>query len=217
MKKSKVLLLLVCAVLLVAASVLGTLAWLADESAVTNTFTVGQVDIKVDEAKVNPDGTVIPGADRVQENNYHLIPGKTYVKDPTMTVVKDSADSYVRMLLTINCMKEFDEIYSPEIANLTQIFDGYDSTVWNYVSTVRDDVTNTVTYEFRYHKVVKESDTDTVLEPLFTSITVPGEFDCNDMALIEDLKITVVGHAIQQSGFADASSAWVAFDAQMNP
>ena len=216
MKKSKVLLLLVCAVLLVAVSVLGTLAWLADESSVTNTFTVGQVDIVVNEADVNPDGTVIDGADRVQNNNYHLIPGKTYVKDPTMTVAKNSADSYVRMLLTVNCMDEFDSIYAPETADLTKIFNGYDSAAWHYVSEVRDDVTNTVTYEFRYKDIVKESDTDTVLEPLFTSITVPGEFDCDDMALIEDLEITVVGHAIQESGFANADAAWTAFDAQMN-
>jgi len=215
MKKSKVLLLLVCAALLVAVSVMGTLAWLTDKSAVTNTFTVGQVDIEVDEAEVDTNG-VPTGGDRVQTNNYHLIPGKTYVKDPTMTVVKDSADSYVRMLLTINCAKEFDTIYAPEVANLTTIFNGYDATVWHFAGVTRDDAANTLTYEFRYKDIVRESDADTVLEPLFTSLTVPGTFDGDDMKLIEGLQITVIGHAVQQSGFATENDAWAAFDAQMN-
>ena len=56
MKKSKVLVMTLCAVLLVATTVLGTLAYLTDRESVTNTFTVGQVDITVDEADVNVNG-----------------------------------------------------------------------------------------------------------------------------------------------------------------
>lgn len=41
--RSKALLLTLCAVLLVAASVLGTMAYLTSTDEVTNTFTVGQV------------------------------------------------------------------------------------------------------------------------------------------------------------------------------
>ena len=83
MKKSKVLITILCAVLLVTVSVLGTLAYLTSQDEVVNTFTVGKVNITLDEAAVNADGTEIAGADRVKENNYHLIPGQTYVKDPT--------------------------------------------------------------------------------------------------------------------------------------
>lgn len=55
--KSKALLLTLCAVLLIAASVLGTMAYLTSTDTVTNTFTVGKVEIKHDEAKVTTDGT----------------------------------------------------------------------------------------------------------------------------------------------------------------
>ena len=57
--QAKVLVAALCAVLLVVGSVMGTLAYLTDRQAVVNTFTVGNVDITVDEAPVTPDGEVI--------------------------------------------------------------------------------------------------------------------------------------------------------------
>lgn len=105
--KTKALLMSLCAVLLVAASVLGTMAYLTDRKDVKNTFTVGNVAIKLDEAKVddmgnlvkNQDGTL---ADRVTQNAYKLLPGHEYVKDPTVTVLTPSVASYVRMKVTFN-------------------------------------------------------------------------------------------------------------------
>jgi len=218
MKKSKVLVMILCAVLLVATTVLGTMAYFTDRESVTNTFTVGKVAITLDEAKVEPDGTPVTPAERTQDGNkYHLVPGQTYTKDPTMTVVKDSEESYVRMLVTINCAKEFDAIYAPAQADLTKIFNEYDGAVWLYEGETEDAANNTITYEFRYHETVKKADTDTPLNPLFTSITVPSTFDGDDMESIKDLKITVVGHAIQAATFDDADAAWAAFDGQNNP
>ena len=100
--KSKALLLTLCAVLLVAASVLGTMAYLTSTDTVTNTFTVGKVEIKLDEAKVTADGIPVEGAARVTENSYKLMPGNTYTKDPTVTVKAGSEESYVRMKVTFN-------------------------------------------------------------------------------------------------------------------
>lgn len=100
--KSKALLLTLCAVLLIAASVLGTMAYLTSTDTVTNTFTVGKVEIKLDEAKVNANGIPEEGAARVTANSYKLMPGTTYTKDPTVTVLKGSEDSYVRMKVTFN-------------------------------------------------------------------------------------------------------------------
>lgn len=121
--KTKALLMSLCAVLLVAASVLGTMAYLTDSMDVKNTFTVGNVAIKLDEAKVddmgnlvkNQDGTL---ADRVTQNAYKLLPGHTYVKDPTVTVLKPSVESYVRMKVTFNNATELIKICTdPEYAD----------------------------------------------------------------------------------------------------
>ena len=100
--KSKALLLTLCAVLLVAASVLGTMAYLTSTDTVTNTFTVGSVAIKLDEAKANPDGTLVEGADRVKGNAYKLLPGHTYNKDPMVTVLNGSEASYIKMTVTFS-------------------------------------------------------------------------------------------------------------------
>lgn len=100
--KSKALLLTLCAVLLIAASVLGTMAYLTSTAKVENTFTIGKVEIKLDEAKVNANGIPEEGAARVTANSYKLMPGTTYTKDPTVTVLKGSEDSYVRMKVTFN-------------------------------------------------------------------------------------------------------------------
>ncbi len=215
--KAKALILVLCAVVLVVGSVMGTLAYLTDRQAVVNTFTVGNVDIEVDEAPVNPDGTPIPGEDRVDGNEYHLIPGQTYTKDPTMTVKKGSEESYVRMMVTINCISELRAIFGQNFLPHEYI-DGKDNNIWVYESTVENG-DNTVTYEFRYYKTVDafEADDDIVLEPLFTSFTIPGEITGDQLATIADLEIKVEGHAIQIVSFDNDDAAWSAFDAQMAP
>ena len=211
----KVLLIFLCLAAIIGATIMGTLAWLTDKEIATNTFTVGKVDITVDEAKVNPDGTPVANADRVKENKYHLIPGQTYIKDPTMTVDKDSEEAYVRMLLTINHKSELDEIFAPGI-DLTTIFQGFDGSNWKHQGETL--VGNTVIYEFRYKETVKPNGSeDVVLDALFDSFTIPNTLDGDDLKKIENLTITVEGHAIQAAGFADADAAWAAFEQQVNP
>ena len=111
MKKFKALLVVACALLLVAASVFGTMAYLTSTDTVTNTFTVGKVAIKLDEAKVNTDGTPVANAERVKANEYKLLPGHTYTKDPVLTVKGGSEDAYVRLLVTINKASALKEVF----------------------------------------------------------------------------------------------------------
>ena len=217
MKRMKPLLLFLCAVLLVGVSVLGTVAYLTDQAEVKNTFTVGKVEITVDEAEVNLDGSLVTPPNRVTQNNYHLVPGGSYAKDPTMTVLKGSEESYVRMLVTVNCANELDAIFAATGGfAYDSILSGFDSTKWTYVGEASNVATNTITYEFRYKNAVKPTATENaVLEPLFTTVTIPAALDSSDMESIKDLEIIIIGHAIQKAGFNDEASAWAAFDAQM--
>lgn len=216
MKKFKILLLALCAVLLVVGSVLGTLAYLTAQDTVVNTFTVGKVDISLDETEVSTNGVPVEPTNRVKTNNYHLIPGQTYVKDPTVTVIKGSEESYVRMLVTLNCYKELKAIFGDGF--LPQYFvEGWNDSTWTSTRVVSEDpVANTATYEFRYYTTITPAnDANSVLAPLFTHITVPGTVTGEELATIASLKITVVGNAIQKSGFNTADEAWDAFDRQM--
>lgn len=214
--KSKALLLTLCAVLLVAASVLGTMAYLTDNKTVTNTFTVGQVKIKLDEAKVDENGKALTGekAERVKANSYKLMPGHTYTKDPMVTVLEGSEASYIKMTVTFSNAKELDDIFAPNGADMTKIFNGYDNTSWIYKGNTKDETKNTRTYEFWYKEAVGAPTADVALDALFDSITVPGTITNEQLATIEGMTITVNAYAIQADGFADAEAAWAAFKAE---
>ena len=210
--RSKALLLTLCAVVLVIATVFGTMAYLTSTDEVKNTFTVGSVNIKLDEAKANPDGSLVANADRVKANEYKLLPGHTYNKDPMVTVLSGSEPSYVKMTVTFSKANELDAIFAPDGANLTSIFNGYDATNWIGKGNTKDAAANTRTYEFWYKETVGAPTADVALDALFDSITVPGEITKEQLATIEGMTITVNAYAIQADGFANAEAAWAAFN-----
>lgn len=210
--RSKALLLALCAVLLVAATIFGTMAYLTSQDTVTNTFTVGKVAIKLDEAKANPDGSLVANADRVKANSYKLLPGHTYSKDPMVTVLSGSESSYVKMTVTFSMADELDAIFAPDGADMLKIFKGYDATNWIAKGNTKDETANTRTYEFWYKEAVAAPNGDVALDALFDSIIVPGEITGAQLATIVDMTITVNAYAIQADGFADAAAAWAAFN-----
>ena len=73
---------------------------------------------------------------------------------------------------------------------------------------------DTLTYYFYYKTPVAAPDGDVKLETLFDAVTVPGWVKGNQLAKLNDFKITVVAEAIQADGFTNADAAWAAFDAQ---
>ena len=206
MKKSIALVMM--AVLLVAASVMGTLAYLTSHDKVVNTFTVGTVNIKLDEAKANTDGSLVAGAARVKTNHYKLLPGHTYNKDPMVTVLAGSELSYIKMTVTFSKANELDAIFAPTGANLTSIFNGYDAANWIAKGNTKDAAANTRTYEFWYKETVSAPTADVALDALFDSITVPGTITNEQLATIEGMTITVNAYAIQADGSTDAADAW---------
>jgi len=222
--KRKALLLMMCAVLLVVASVFGTLAYLTDTEAVKNTFTVGRVGLSLDEAKVNemgePDGNNrwMPTTED-PEQEYYLLPGHSYTKDPTVTVDAGSENSYIRMIVTVSFQDALtDETLATE---LDTIFTGHDADKWvRNAKTVSPDG-KTITYEYRYYKTVYAYDDSgqemrQTLEPLFTGFTVPDIYDNEQIAVLDGMTIYVEAHAIQAAGFSGENAAWAAFDEQHN-
>lgn len=238
--KSKALLLTLCAVLLIAASVLGTMAYLTSTAKVENTFTIGKVEIKLDEAKVNADGIPEEGAARVQANSYKLMPGNTYTKDPTVTVKAGSEDSYVRMKVTFNNATKIialctDPEYADEVTGAENAFPlirmvkfvEANAAKWdgiipdNMVDTedmladakyfAYDAETDTLTYYFYYKATVSGAEGDVVLSVLFDTIKVPEWVTGEQLAKLNNFQITVIAEAIQAGSFADAADAWSHF------
>lgn len=209
----KAMLMTLCAIILVVATVFGTMAYLTSSDEVVNTFTVGNVAIKLDEAPVDGNGKATTG-DRVKANSYKLLPGHVYDKDPTVTLLAGSETSYVKMTVTFSKANELDAIFAPDGgANLTSIFNGYNAANWIAKGSTKDADANTRTYEFWYKEAVGAPTADVALDALFDSITVPGTITKEQLATIEGMTITVNAYAIQADGFANADAAWEAFSA----
>ena len=207
--KTNALALALCAVLLVVSTVFVTMAFLTDRDSVQNTFTFGQVGISLDEADVDANGEIEAGenrestAGRVHANEYHLIPGHNYVKDPTIHV-DDGSENCLLFVKLENGLK--DIIASKTIEEQMQ---GYG---WTLI-----DSTNNI---WAYNKVVAENEHIEV----FDEFTLTDNADVSNYATDKDAQgnvkggktIKVTAYAIQADGFVedttvspdDAKNAW---------
>jgi len=89
--KKKTIAGLMAFVLLIGAGVGVTLAYLNDKTeVVTNTFTVGKVDIDLYEHDLKENGELDPDKKVLGEDTYKIIPGNKQPKDPTVVVIADS-------------------------------------------------------------------------------------------------------------------------------
>ncbi len=188
--KTKALVLSLCAVLLVAVSVFTTIAYLQSSEKVTNTFTVGKVKITLDEAKVDQYGVEVEDAGRVRENAYKLIPGHTYVKDPTVHFEAGSEASYlfVKVENDLAAIEDDTKIADQITAN----------NKWSALEGV-DGV---------YYKSVPANDTNAAKD-----YVVFNTFKLKTDANVEGYgskTITVTAYAIQADGFDTATAAWEA-------
>lgn len=214
--KAKKTILIVAAMLLVAAlSIGGTLAYLtAKTDVVKNTFTVGNIQLKLDEAKVTFDedtDTWVAGDDRVTSNEYTRIkPADVLPKDPTVTVLAKSEDCYVRVFVTVKKASAIDSVL-PAGYDITKIFNGYDATKWTYVGTERVNVEDNSydrVYEFRYADAVAYSEKNQPLKAIFTEVVIPKDLTNENLEAISGFGIDVVAQAIQVGGFDDAAAAF---------
>lgn len=210
--KKKYLLFIFCAVLISFISVGITTAYLTSMKTEANVFTIGKVVITLDEAEVDELGNKISD-NRVNENKYHLMPGYTYLKDPTVTVKNGSNDAYVRILITINNIVELKAIYGEDFTP-NNIYSNWGKN-WIYFDK-KENEDKSITYEYRYKEVVSGINDEKKLEPLFNEFTIPGETKQSELESLEELNVKIIAQAIQKSGFENERDAWNSFAIQYN-
>lgn len=189
--KKKVILTVLCAVILVVGSVLGTMAYLTSKTATANnTFTVGNVSITLDEALVNDDGTVVTGDDaaRVTSNTYKLMPGHTYTKDPTIHVAPGSEACWL-------FVKVDNGIANIEDSSNTIASQMAKDSNWTLV--------NGQTNVYAYKSAVSAG-TDV---KVFESFKIKGDAVTSKYA---NASISITGYAVQADGFSTPEAAWTA-------
>lgn len=196
--RSKALLLTLCAVLLVTASVLGTMAFLTSNDEVVNTFSVGSVAITLDETDVD-DST--PNTERDKANSYKLMPGHEYTKDPIIHVDATSEDCYlfVKVDNQIAAIEATDATVASQMAAKGWVAVDGQTGVYVYVGTA----------EGASAPLAVSANADITV---FEKIAIAGSVDNDTLAKYKDKTITVTAYAVQKDGFEGktAVAIWTA-------
>lgn len=211
MSKKKILSLCLVIALAAVAVLGGTLAYFTDTAENTNTFTMGNVAITLDEApveRVEDEWVADEEAPRVEANEYaNIYPGVVLPKDPTVHNI-GSYGAYVRVKITA----DLDALTGMEAEeDLTKILD-IDTVNWTFVKKVVDEEAGTVTFIYNYNTELEAGD-DT--SAVFTEVSIPAALTNEDIVEygLDSFEIKIVAEAIQADSFADVTDAFAAYDA----
>lgn len=226
MSKRKILSLALTLCMVAILAVGGTLAYFTDTDSKTNTFTVGNVDITLND--VFPDGK--------------LQPGKKLNKDVSITLENGSEDAYVWYTYTIpealdnvDASKNiihvnhegmnWDDWYTKEPYASREGAHGDFNKTWD-VDWTREVEDGIVTYTALYHGKLTAGETTTIgLTQVYMDTHVnkvnddwvweeDGKQTTINYDLDNGLDIVVTAYAIQAEGFADVYAAYAAYNAQ---
>lgn len=173
-------------------SVAGTLAFLTDDTdLVKNTFTVGNVNITLDEANVDKkdaEGVDNSSVARDTANTYKLIPGGTYDKDPIVHVTKDSEPCWVIVDVN-NGLREAEEAVE-DLGTIAQQItkNGWTEKDGYYYKEVTADQL----------KAVEEGETLDLT--VFTKFAIKGDLEDATYEALANAEITIKAFAIQSEG-----------------
>ena len=187
--KKKGLVIALSVMLVLCLAVGGTLAWLVNKTGpVTNTFTVGDINITLDETDYD-DST--EGKDRDTANTYKMVPGNTLEKDPLVTVKANSEACW--LFVEVVKSDNFDTFMTYGIADEWTPVDGVENVYYMQVAATTADV----------GFGVLEGDVVTVNNTV-TKTMLNG--------LTEDTypEITFKAYAVQKEAASTAVGAWTA-------
>ena len=197
--RSKALLLILCAMLLLIASALGTVAYLTVQDTVTNTFSVGKVDATLIEGSagkrsMRARSTGAP----VDENDHILMPGHTYTKDHTIHVDAVSEDSYIFVKVE-NGIASYEAPSSAEEGGYRTIADQITANGWTALESAAD----------VYYREYTKSSTGSDFAVFGTFKIADNANDAESWGSC-DAQVVVTAYAVQKDGFDTASAAWMA-------
>ena len=214
MTKKRFVAILLCVTLVALAAIGATFAYLTDTKTVNNTFTMGNVAIKLDETNVND-----PTGDRVTSNEYNVYPGAVVKKDPIVHNTGKNA-AYIRATINVENWMNNCAAYYPEFG-IAYPSAGYEQSLlllvdalgngWSIVGVETGKPFELGNFSAKFilkYDGTLASGADTTA--MFNNVKVPaGIKNGNDFGAI-----TVVAQAIQADGFDTWEAAFAAYDAK---
>lgn len=206
--KKKVISLVLCVALLAVAVIGGTLAYFTDTTdTMQNTFTVGKVDIDIEETSPAKDGYQQGTATDNGFEYENILPNEKLSKLVVINVEEDSEDAYVYAKLTV---KGYNELYAALTAAKLNATD-FSALLLNknlgtgeVIDAWQDDNGD---FNIVYTNGVMEAKATWTL---FDGIQVPQAFTQEIVAKLGEVELDVTGYAIQASEIADAKAGWTA-------
>lgn len=216
MTKKRFVAILLCVTLVALAAIGATFAYLTDTKTVDNTFTMGNVAIKLDETNVNdPEGA------RVTSNAYNVYPGAVVTKDPIVHNTGKNA-AYIRATVNVSNWMNLCAAYYPDFKE-TFPNDGYKAALnllvgelgegWSVVGVEAGDTFTIGQFDakfiLKYDGELAAGDDTTAM---FQTVTIPAGIDNANTDSFKEVK--VVAQAIQADGFDTWEAAFAAYDAK---
>lgn len=216
MTKKRFVAILLCVTLVALAAIGATFAYLTDSKTVNNTFTMGNVAIKLDETNVND-----PTGDRVTSNAYNVYPGAVVTKDPIVHNTGKNA-AYIRATVNVSNWMNLCAAYYPDFGihfpeagyeKSLELLVGQLGKGWSVVGvTIGDTFTDGAfgaKFILKYDgKLAAGADTTA----MFQKVTIPAGIDNANTDSFKEVK--VVAQAIQADGFETWEDAFAAYDAK---
>lgn len=199
-----------CAVALVVGSVVGTIAYLRSTAYVTNVFTYGTVKVTLDETTIAANGIdeATPASRTSIGNQYKLMPGVTYTKDPIIHVSADSEKTYL-FLRVENGLKDIEvetgsskTIHEQLIANNWELLDEVDGEG----NPIYGNGTNIYRYTLNGGYVTPNGSEETKVTT-FTTFTLRSSLREEDLTAYSSKSVVVVVYAVQEEGLATWDAA----------
>lgn len=207
-KKIVIVSLIVCILVLSIAST--TMAYFTDTEEATNTFTVGDVKIKLTEIK--QDGTQAEADGTALQLVYNNIyPTQTILKQPTITNISTADNVYIGAVITLKTVEKNETDFKEEIANLFADENAVKAFLSGGALNTADGyavkVVATDAYTYTVYIIAKASVAKDIGVALFEDLVIPATWDNEDMAIFSTLSIKVDAYATQVAGLADGVTA----------
>ena len=169
----------------------GTVAWIiAAPEPVVNTFTYGDINIKLEETNTGLDGD-----NDSNTNEYKMTPGEDITKDPVITVEAGSEDMW--LFVKLEKSENFDTFMTYDIDGSWAELDGVDGVYYRHITAQEIETDDMEIHVIKDDKVTVK---DTVTKEMLNALDKDGRSDYPTL--------TVTAYAVQHAGNATAADAW---------